>query len=103
MPEGFPRESTPAVVPGAQPKVCARLSRGGYVVGQSDDECRERWLLCEDHAKQLVPVTRKDALSASKALHTRRLNASVCQLPTRSGCRRQTRVAHAALLVLLGW
>ena len=63
VPEEFPHESTPAVVPGAQPKVCARLSHGVYVTGQTDDERRERWLLCEDLAKQLVPVARKDALS----------------------------------------
>ena len=62
VPEGFPRESMPAVVPGAQPKVCARLSHGVYVAGQTDDERRERWLLCEDLANQLVSVAQKDAL-----------------------------------------
>ena len=61
VPEAFPRGSTPAVVSGAQPKVCARLSNGVYVAGQTDDERRERWLLCEDLANQLVSVARKDA------------------------------------------
>lgn len=63
VPEEFPREPTPAVVPGAQPKVCARLSHGVYFSGQTDDERHERWLVCEDLAKQLVPVARNDALS----------------------------------------
>lgn len=63
VPDGFPHESTTAVVPGTKPKVCARLSHDVYVVGQTDDERRERWLLCEDIAKQLVSVARKDALS----------------------------------------
>lgn len=63
VPAEFPRDPTPAVVPGAQPKVCARLSHGVYVAGQTGDERRERWLVCEDLAKQLVPVARKDALS----------------------------------------
>ncbi|ANC45999.1 hypothetical protein [Pandoraea pnomenusa] len=62
VPEGFPRQSTPAVVSGAQPKVCVRLSHGIYVEGQADDERRERWLVCEDLANQLVSVAQRDAL-----------------------------------------
>ncbi|SDJ27231.1 hypothetical protein SAMN04487926_14046 [Paraburkholderia steynii] len=63
VPEGFPRDNAPPVVSGAQPKVCARLSNGAYVVGQSDDERLERWLICEDLARQLVAVAEKDALA----------------------------------------
>ncbi|NVH75744.1 hypothetical protein FSB08_25180 [Paraburkholderia sp. JPY432] len=63
VPEEFPCDAVPGVVPGVQPKICARLSDGFYVVGQSADERRERWLLCEDLASQLVSVARKDALS----------------------------------------
>ncbi|TAL98767.1 MAG: hypothetical protein EPN73_02330 [Paraburkholderia sp.] len=63
VPEGFPLDIVPPVVSGAQPKVCARLSNGVYVVGQSDDERLERWLLCEDLARQLVGVAEKDALA----------------------------------------
>ncbi|SKC93234.1 hypothetical protein SAMN05446934_6471 [Paraburkholderia hospita] len=62
MPDDFPLEKGPAIVPGAQPKVCARLSGGFYVAGQSDDEREERWLVCEDLASQLVRVARNDAL-----------------------------------------
>jgi hypothetical protein len=39
------------------------VSHGVYVAGQTDDERRERWLLCEDLAEQLVPVAQKDAVS----------------------------------------
>jgi hypothetical protein len=38
------------------------LSHGVYVARQTDDERRERWLLCEDLANQLVSVAQKDAL-----------------------------------------
>ena len=62
VPEGFPRESTPVVVSGARPKVCVRLLHGIYVAGQTDDERRERWLVCEDLATQLVSVAQRDAL-----------------------------------------
>ena len=60
-PEGFPRNTMPAVVSGAQPKLCAVLRGGRYVAGQTDSERYERWLICEDLANQLVPVARKDA------------------------------------------
>ncbi|MPW23261.1 conserved hypothetical protein [Paraburkholderia piptadeniae] len=63
VPAAFPRETAPPVVSGAQPKVCARLSNGVYVNGQSDDEREERWLLCEDLANQLVRVARNEALA----------------------------------------
>lgn len=81
VPDGFPCESTPAVVAGAQPKVCARLSQGVYVSGPTEDERLERWLICEDLAKQLVPVALKDAKlhpwsSASETLGRVRLAVS---------------------------
>lgn len=63
VPEAFPRDAVSPVVTGTQPKVCGRLSAGVYVVGQSDDERRERWLLCEDLARQLVGIAEKDALA----------------------------------------
>ncbi|EUC18711.1 UNVERIFIED_ORG: hypothetical protein BDU10_5343 [Burkholderia sp. CF145] len=63
VPEWFPRDDAPPVVSGTQPKVCARLSNGAYVVGQSDEEWLERWLICEDLARQLVAVAEKDALA----------------------------------------
>jgi hypothetical protein len=63
VPEDFPRDTMPAAVPGAQPKVCVRLLGDIYVAGQSDEERKERWLICEDLAKQLVRVARNDALA----------------------------------------
>jgi hypothetical protein len=80
VPEDFPRDTTPAVVSGAQPKVCAWLSKGRYLTGQTDDERRERWLLCEDLARQLIRVAQKDALAhpdQSRPQTLERVRASV--------------------------
>ncbi len=68
IPDGFPRDLTPAVVPGNQPKLGLVLSDGVYVVGQTDREQYERWLICEDLAKQLISVAREDR--ASHPLHS---------------------------------
>lgn len=61
VPEDFPRVVIPAVVTGAQPKVCVREIDGRYVTGQTDEERIERWDICEDLAQQLLPVAQKDA------------------------------------------
>ncbi|WP_434113367.1 hypothetical protein [Paraburkholderia caffeinilytica] len=63
VPEGFPRDKMPAVVSGMQPKLGVVLHGGCYVVGQTDEERYERWLICEDLVNQLAPVARKDAAS----------------------------------------
>ncbi|AQV96553.1 hypothetical protein BJN34_22055 [Cupriavidus necator] len=60
VPEDFPRIKIPAVVTGAQPKICAREVDGRYVVGQTEEERFERWDFCEDLAQQLLPVARRD-------------------------------------------
>ncbi|MGF6937148.1 hypothetical protein OKW41_006310 [Paraburkholderia sp. UCT70] len=60
VPDDFPRERMPAVVPGVQTKVGVVLSRGWYVL-QSDEQRAERWDICEDLARQFVPKTLKDA------------------------------------------
>ncbi|SDI38950.1 hypothetical protein SAMN04487926_11633 [Paraburkholderia steynii] len=59
VPEDFPLGIS-AVVPGAQPKLCVVRRAGLYVADQEDDARRERWLMCEDLASQLVSVAVKD-------------------------------------------
>jgi hypothetical protein len=61
VPEDFPRDTMPAVMPGAQPKIGVVLSGGIYIAGQSDEERHERWVICEDLANQLVAVAKKEA------------------------------------------
>lgn len=60
MPEGIPRDSVPAVVPGAQPKICVVRSDGRYVAEQTAEARYERWLISEDLAGQFAPITRND-------------------------------------------
>ncbi|WP_115665645.1 hypothetical protein [Cupriavidus taiwanensis] len=61
VPEDFPRVVIPAVVTGAQPKICVREIDGRYVAGQTEEERYERWDICEDLAQQLLSVAQKDA------------------------------------------
>lgn len=61
VPDDFPRDATPGVVAGAQPKVCVVMSEGKYVAAQTAIEREERWCICEDLAHQLVPKAVKDA------------------------------------------
>lgn len=59
--DDFPRDESPGIVPGAQPKVCAVMFEGKYVAGQTAIEREERWSICEDLAHQLVPKALKEA------------------------------------------
>ena len=61
LPDDFPHDSIAGVVPGAQPKICVTHSGGRYVAGQSSEERRDRWEVCEDLAQQLAPVASKEA------------------------------------------
>jgi hypothetical protein len=61
VPDDFPRDDSPAVVSGAGPKLCVRLVNGIYQSGLSDEERRERWIICESLTRQLVSVAKKDA------------------------------------------
>ncbi|ABF09036.1 hypothetical protein [Cupriavidus metallidurans] len=61
VPDDFPRPTLPAVVLGGQPKVGATLSWNVYVAGLTPEERYERWFICEDIAKQLLPVAQEDA------------------------------------------
>ncbi|GAB7545555.1 hypothetical protein [Cupriavidus sp. 8B] len=69
VPADFPRIKIPAVVTGAQPKICVREIDGRYVAGQSEEERFERWDICEDLAQQLLPVAKKD--EAKRPEHSR--------------------------------
>ncbi|PRX84133.1 hypothetical protein B0G73_1611 [Paraburkholderia sp. BL25I1N1] len=61
VPEDFPRNVTPASLPGAHPKLAGRLIDGKFVVGLTEEERFERWDICEDLAQQLIGVARKEA------------------------------------------
>ncbi|NPT55984.1 hypothetical protein [Paraburkholderia elongata] len=61
VPDDFPPDDMPAVVSGVQTKIGAVLSRGRYIVGQTDEEREVRWMICEDLAQRLIAVARKDA------------------------------------------
>lgn len=54
VPDDFPSNPFPAALPGAQPKVAARLIDGQYVVGLTEDERRGRFLMCQDLVEQLT-------------------------------------------------
>ncbi|MDW5443802.1 hypothetical protein [Polaromonas sp. SM01] len=54
IPASFPRDPWPAAIPGAQPKLAARLIDGCYIVGMTDEELLERYEMCEDLIQQLL-------------------------------------------------
>ncbi|WP_322051848.1 hypothetical protein [Paraburkholderia bannensis] len=61
VPDDFPRDVAVSAVPGVSPKLCVRLSEGRYRDDLSDEDRHERWLICEDLAKQLVAKAHSDA------------------------------------------
>lgn len=63
VPDDFPRGSTAATVPGAQPKFLARKIGDRYIVGLTEEELRARWDYCEDLAQQLAARTRRKIAS----------------------------------------
>lgn len=64
VPEDFPREASPGLVPGTQPKLLVREMDGRYYTGLTDEELWTRYDACEDLAGQLaVYASRK--MSAS--------------------------------------
>ncbi|WP_066739192.1 hypothetical protein [Cupriavidus sp. D384] len=60
VPEDFPRSTMSSVVTGVQPKIGVREIDGRYVAGETEEERYERWDICEDLARQLLPVAQKD-------------------------------------------
>jgi hypothetical protein len=61
VPADFPKDVTPALLAGSTPKLSGRMIDGKFVVGLTADERYQRWDMCEDLARQLVPKTLKDA------------------------------------------
>lgn len=59
VPADFPRPPLLAAVPGAQPKLPARVFDDLYIVGLTPEELQERFDLCEDLVDQLVPYCRR--------------------------------------------
>ncbi|MFM0498410.1 hypothetical protein PQQ88_26300 [Paraburkholderia caledonica] len=54
VPDDFPREPTPGVVSGAQPKLLVRKVDGRYQSALTDEELGTRYDACEDLARQLA-------------------------------------------------
>jgi hypothetical protein len=54
VPEGFPREPSPGLVPGTQPKLLVREMDGRYYTGLTEEESWTRYNACEDLAGQLA-------------------------------------------------
>ncbi|WP_458762840.1 hypothetical protein [Cupriavidus basilensis] len=82
IPDNFPWHTLPAAVPGAQPKLGVVFWEGTYIAGQTPEERYERWDICEDLARQLAPVARKDAIKHpehSREQTLRRVRISVSQ------------------------
>jgi hypothetical protein len=64
VPEDFPREPSPGVVPGMQPKLLVRETDGRYYTGLTDEELWTRYDACEDLASQLAEyVSQKISVS----------------------------------------
>lgn len=59
VPASFPRDSWPASLAGAQPKFSARLINGKYIVGLTNEERLERYLLCADLLEQMAAYSRR--------------------------------------------
>lgn len=53
-PEDFPREPSPGLVPGTQPKLLVREIDGRYYTALTDEELWKRYDACEDLAGQLA-------------------------------------------------
>jgi hypothetical protein len=54
IPDDFPRQPWPGIVPGAQPKLLVREMDGRYHTGSTDEELWTRYDACDDLAGQLA-------------------------------------------------
>lgn len=61
IPDDFPHGGLTTAIAGVQPKLAARLIDGRYVVGETEEERLERYLICEDLAMQLADYCRRKA------------------------------------------
>ncbi|MGT2469313.1 DUF2442 domain-containing protein [Paraburkholderia terrae] len=104
VPVDFPRDPTPALLSGTQPKLAGRMIDGRFIVGLTAEERFMRWDMCEDLAQQLVPKTLKDAAKYpqnSNDVTLRRMRRAIER-------KRWTSVVEAdwlmeRLRILLGW
>ncbi len=80
IPDDFPCHTAPTSLAGAKPKLAARRIGGRVVVGMTARERYERWDVCEDLARQLVPKALKDAAkypSNSRDVTLRRVQQAI--------------------------
>lgn len=104
VPAAFPWEPTLASLAGAQPKLAGRLIDGKIVAGLSEDERQERWEICEDLARQLVPKTLKDAAKHPEHSHEVTLNRLRLAVEGKKWTERaETEWLMERLRVLLDW
>jgi len=54
IPDDIPHGGLTTAITGDQPKLAARLIDGRNVVGETEEERLERYLICEDLAMQLA-------------------------------------------------
>ncbi|MGY6126066.1 hypothetical protein ACW9YV_11365 [Paraburkholderia strydomiana] len=99
IPDDFPRERMPPVVPGVETKVGVVLSRGRYVL-QSEEQRAERYRICDDLAHRLLPKALSDA-----AKHPGHTSAETLERVRkavggkRMGVARRTSLAYAAAFI----
>ena len=104
VPADFPKDTTPALLSGTQPKIAGRWIEGRLIVGLTAEERYIRWDMCEDLAQQLVPKTLKD--SAKYPEHSREVTlARMRRAIERKNWteRLETDWLMARLRSLLGW
>lgn len=67
VPPDFPRGDPRGAVAGAQPKLLVRIEGDQYVAGLTDEELQERYEMCADLVRQLVPYAQRKRLHAGDA------------------------------------
>jgi hypothetical protein len=104
VPADFPRDPTPALLSGTQPKLAGRWIDGRLIVGLTAAERFERWDMCEDLAQQLVPKTLKDAAKYPMHSHDVTLKRIRRAIEGKKWTERvETDWLMERLRVLLGW
>ncbi|TAM55187.1 MAG: hypothetical protein EPN57_04075 [Paraburkholderia sp.] len=69
VPDDFPREPAPGLVPGAQPKLLVRKMDERYRIGLTDEELWARYEACEDLARQLAEYASRKMSSSGLLLN----------------------------------
>ncbi|NPT38324.1 hypothetical protein [Paraburkholderia xenovorans] len=68
VPEDFPREPSPGLLPGTQPKLLVREMDGRYYTGLTNEELWTRYDACEDLAGQLAEYALRKMSAAGLSL-----------------------------------